>query len=109
MRDYIHVMDLANAHTKALQYLLEKRNTNRCEIFNLGIGEGVTVLEAIQAFERATGAKLNYRIGPRRPGDVVAIYANLDKATRLLGWVPQRNIDDIMRTAWAWEQVRSVR
>ncbi|MBK8654355.1 MAG: UDP-glucose 4-epimerase GalE [Haliscomenobacter sp.] len=109
VRDYIHVMDLANAHTKALQYLLEKRNTNRCEIFNLGIGEGVTVLEAIQAFERATGAKLNYRIGPRRPGDVVAIYANLDKATRLLGWVPQRNIDDIMRTAWAWEQVRSVR
>lgn len=109
VRDYIHVMDLANAHTKALQYLLEKRNTARCEIFNLGIGEGVTVLEAIQAFERATGAKLNYRIGPRRPGDVVAIYANLDKATRLLGWVPQRNIDDIMRTAWAWEQVRSVR
>lgn len=109
VRDYIHVMDLANAHTKALQYLLEKRNTDRCEIFNLGIGEGVTVLEAIQAFERATGAKLNYRIGPRRPGDVVAIYANLDKATRLLGWVPQRNIDDIMRTAWAWEQVRSVR
>ncbi|MBK8652526.1 MAG: UDP-glucose 4-epimerase GalE [Haliscomenobacter sp.] len=109
VRDYIHVMDLANAHTKALQYLLEKRNSARCEIFNLGIGEGVTVLEAIQAFERATGAKLNYRIGPRRPGDVVAIYANLDKATRLLGWVPQRNIDDIMRTAWAWEQVRSVR
>ncbi|MBV6427221.1 MAG: UDP-glucose 4-epimerase [Haliscomenobacter sp.] len=109
VRDYIHVMDLANAHTKALQYLLEKRNAARCEIFNLGIGEGVTVLEAIQAFERATGVKLNYRIGPRRPGDVVAIYANLDKATRLLGWVPQRNIDDIMRTAWAWEQVRSVR
>ncbi len=109
VRDYIHVMDLANAHTKALQYLLEKRNAARCEIFNLGSGEGVTVLEAIQAFERATGVKLNYRIGPRRPGDVVAIYANLDKATRLLGWVPQRNIDDIMRTAWAWEQVRSVR
>ncbi|MBK7476736.1 MAG: UDP-glucose 4-epimerase GalE [Haliscomenobacter sp.] len=109
VRDYIHVMDLANAHTKALQYLLEKRNTARCEIFNLGIGEGVTVLEAIQAFERVTGKKLNYRIGPRRPGDVVAIYANLDKATRLLGWTPQRNIDDIMRTAWAWEQVRSAR
>lgn len=109
IRDYIHVMDLANAHTKALQYLLEKRNTARCEIFNLGIGEGVTVLEAIQAFERVTGVKLNYRIGPRRPGDVVAIYANLDKATRLLGWIPERNIDDIMRTAWAWEQVRSAR
>ncbi len=106
VRDYIHVMDLANAHTKALQYLLEKRNSARCEIFNLGIGEGVTVLEAIQAFERVAGVKLNYRIGPRRPGDVVAIYANLDKAARLLGWTPQRNIDDIMRTAWAWEQAR---
>lgn len=106
IRDYIHVMDLANAHTKALQYLLEGRNEERCEIFNLGIGEGVSVLEAIHAFESTSGVKLNYHIGPRRPGDVVAIYANLDKASRLLGWMPKRNISDIMRSAWAWERVR---
>ncbi len=107
IRDYIHVMDLANAHTKALQYLLEGKNTDNLEIFNLGIGEGVSVLEAIQAFMKVTGRPLHYRIGERRPGDVVAIYANNDKAARLLGWEPQRDINDIMRTAWAWEQKRS--
>ncbi len=107
IRDYIHVMDLANAHTKALQYLMEGRNASNCEVFNVGIGQGVTVLEAIRAFEKVTGRKLNYRIGPRRPGDVVAIYANYDKAERLLGWQPRRNIEDIMRTAWQWEVART--
>lgn len=107
IRDYIHVMDLANAHTKALQYLLEDRNSANCEIFNLGIGEGVSVLEAIHAFEKVTGQKLNYRIGARRPGDVVAIYANYKKAADLLGWEPRRNIEDIMKTAWNWEVKRS--
>lgn len=106
VRDYIHVMDLANAHTKALEYLLAGNNEQSCEVFNLGTGEGVTVLEAITAFETATGQKLNYRIGPRRPGDVVAIYANYEKAARLLGWEPERNMEVIMRSAWAWEQVR---
>lgn len=107
VRDYIHVMDLANAHTKCLQFLLENRNETNCELFNVGIGDGVTVLEAIEAFERTSGEQLNYRIGPRRPGDVVAIYANYDRAARLLGWEPQYGIDDIMRTAWEWEQRRS--
>ncbi len=106
IRDYIHVMDLANAHTRALQYLIEGRNDSNYEIFNLGIGEGVSVLEAIHAFERVTGRKLNYTIGDRRAGDVVAIYANFDRAHRLLGWQPARTIDDIMRTAWAWEKKR---
>lgn len=107
IRDYIHVMDLAHAHTKALEYLLAYRNQDPCEIFNLGIGEGVTVLEAIQAFEQVAQTRLNYTIGPRRPGDVVAIYANLDKAARVLGWTPKRNIRDIMQTAWEWEKKRS--
>ncbi len=107
IRDYIHVMDIANAHTKALQYLFDGKNEANCEIFNLGIGEGVSVLEAIQAFEKVTGQKLNYEVGDRRPGDVEAIYANLAKATEKLKWTPQRNIDDIMRTAWAWEQART--
>ncbi len=106
IRDYIHVMDLANAHTKALQFM-EKQREGLIDIYNLGIGEGATVLEAINAFESESGEKLNYKIGPRRPGDVVAIYANNEKAARVLGWTPQRDIRDIMRTAWDWEQART--
>ena len=107
IRDYIHVMDLANAHTKALQFVLGSRNSANCEVFNLGIGEGVSVLEAIQAFEKVSGKKLNYKIGPRRPGDVVAIYANKERSEKELGWEPKRDIDVIMQSAWAWEQTRS--
>lgn len=107
IRDYIHIMDLAHAHTLALQYLLAARNEQQVEVFNLGIGEGVSVLEAIHAFETSTGVRLNYRIGPRREGDVVAIYANNNRAAQRLGWQPQYNIEAIMRSAWAWEQTRS--
>ena len=107
IRDYIHIMDLANAHTKSLQYLIEAKNEQNCEIYNLGIGEGVTVLEAIKAFEKVSGLGLNYNIGPRRPGDVVAIYADNGLAAERLGWTAQRGIEEIMKTAWAWEQKRS--
>ncbi|SDF06378.1 UDP-glucose 4-epimerase GalE [Chitinophaga filiformis] len=103
IRDYIHVMDIANAHTRALQYLLDQKNTDNCEIFNLGTGNGVTVLEAIKAFEKISGVKLNYELGPRRPGDVIAIYANNTKAKQALGWEPNIGIEDMMRTAWQWE------
>lgn len=106
VRDYIHVMDLANAHTKALQYLLEQRNESPCEVFNLGMGEGVTVLEAIEAFERVSGVRPAYRIGPRRAGDVVAVYADNTRAAARLGWQLKYSIDDIMRSAWDWEQRR---
>ncbi len=85
VRDFIHVCDLAHAHTLALQYLLDNRNQGYCDVFNLGTGNGITVLEAIRAFEKISGVKLNYIIGPRRPGDVIAIYANNDKARQLLG------------------------
>jgi UDP-glucose 4-epimerase len=108
VRDYIHVMDIASAHTLALKYTLSKSNENNLEIFNLGIGEGVTVLEAIGAFEKINNIKLNYRIGPRRPGDVVSVYADNIKICNDLGWKPIRNIEDIMRTAWAWEKERSI-
>ncbi|MCP3929927.1 MAG: UDP-glucose 4-epimerase GalE [Bacteroidetes bacterium] len=108
VRDYIHVMDLANAHTKCLEYLIKGKNKSNREVFNVGIGEGATVLEAVKAFEAVTGQKLNYEIGGRRAGDVIAIYANNDKATRLLGWEPTRNVEDIMRTAWYWEKARTV-
>lgn len=106
IRDYIHIMDLANAHTKALQYLIAKRNDSNYEIFNLGIGEGASVLEVIHAFEKVAEQPLNYEIGARRAGDVVAIYANKDHAMQRLDWQPTRSIEDIMRTAWAWEKVK---
>jgi UDP-glucose 4-epimerase len=109
IRDYIHVMDLARAHTLSLRYLLEGKSQQACEVFNVGIGEGVTVLEAVHAFEKVAGQKLNYVLGPRRAGDVVAIYANKEKAKKLLGWEPARDIEEIMRTAWAWELKRSGR
>lgn len=103
LRDYIHVCDIANAHTLALKYLIENKNINSCEIFNLGSGEGVTVLEAIKAFEAVTQQELNYEIGPRRSGDVVAIYANNNLAKDKLGWQIKYNLNDMMQTAWQWE------
>ena len=104
IRDYIHVCDLANAHTLALKYLEEGKNNSLCEIFNLGSGNGVTVLEAIHAFEKISGVKLSYETGPRRAGDVEAIYANNDFANNILGWHPKYSLEDIMSTAWKWEQ-----
>ncbi len=104
LRDFIHVSDIAHAHTLAIQYLEQGKNAGKCEVFNIGSGTGVTVLEAVQAFEKVSGVKLNYEIGPRRPGDVIAIYANRDLATKLLGWDPKYSLDDMMRTAWEWEQ-----
>ena len=104
VRDYIHVMDIANAHTRAIKYMIEGRNTERCEVFNLGTGNGVTVLELIKAFEKVAGQKLNYRVGGRREGDVVEVYANKNKAKQLLGWDTKYTLDDMMETAWKWEQ-----
>ena len=103
IRDYIHVCDIAHAHTLALQYLIEKKNTKKCEIFNLGSGNGVTVLEAIKAFEKASQKKLNYKIAARRPGDIMAIYANNSLAKEGLKWDPKYSLDDMMQTAWKWE------
>ena len=104
VRDYIHVSDIAHAHTLAIKYVEDGRNTKNIEVFNLGTGNGVTVLEAIKSFEKVSGVKLNYEIGPRRPGDIAAIYANNDKAKRLLGWNPKYSLDEMMSTAWKWEQ-----
>lgn len=104
LRDFIHVCDLANAHTLAMKYLEEEKNSGLCEVFNLGSGNGVTVLESILAFEKVSGIKLNYEIGPRRPGDVIAIYANNDLARDILGWSPKYSLEEMMKTAWDWEQ-----
>lgn len=104
LRDFIHVSDIAHAHTLAIQFLQQQKNKTNYEIFNLGTGNGVTVLEAIHSFEKVSGVNLNYEIGPRRQGDVIAIYANNDYAVSSLGWDIQYGIDDMMLTAWQWEQ-----
>lgn len=103
VRDYIHVCDIAHAHILALQYLINKKNTLPCEIFNLGTGNGVTVLEVIHSFEKVSGVKLNYAIGPRRPGDIMAIYANNSLAKEKLNWIPKYSLDEMMSSAWKWE------
>ena len=103
VRDYIHVSDIANAHTLSIQFLVDKKNTSNCEIFNLGSGNGTTVLEAIKAFEEVSGTKLNYAMGPRRAGDVVAVYANNDRAVKVLDWKIKYDLTQMMDTAWKWE------
>ncbi|GAB4403380.1 MAG: UDP-glucose 4-epimerase GalE [Microscillaceae bacterium] len=104
IRDYIHVMDLAEAHVIALQRLLEKKNQANYEFFNLGTGQGSTVLEVIASFERTSGQKLHYQLTERRPGDVVKIYADTALANEVLGWKARRNLDEMTRSAWQWEQ-----
>lgn len=103
VRDYLHVSDLAEAHLLALRYLLENQQLAPFEVFNLGTGNGVTVLEAIQAFEKATGLTVPHVLGPRRPGDVAAIFSDSALASSRLGWLPRRDIAEMMRSAWAWE------
>lgn len=103
IRDFVHVCDIAHAHTLAINYLVAGENDTNCEVFNLGTGNGVTVLETLRAFEEVTGKKLNYTLAERRSGDVVAVYANNDTVLKRLGWVPQYDLKDIMRTAWEWE------
>lgn len=104
VRDYIHVSDIAHAHTLAVQQSLKNALPSNCEVYNLGTGDGVSVLELIKAFESVSGVKLNYEIGPRRAGDVIQVYANNNKAKSELGWLPQFDITAMMKTAWAWEQ-----
>lgn len=103
VRDYIHVCDIAHAHTLAIEYLMNAKNKTKCDVFNLGTGNGVTVLEAIEMFEKISGVKLNYETGPRRAGDVVAIYANNECAVNELGWKIEYNLEAMMKTAWDWE------
>lgn len=103
IRDYIHVSDIADAHVKALNYLIEKRNAKKTTVFNLGTGNGVSVLECIKSFEKVTNQILKYKIGSRRAGDVINIYANNDLAKQELQWNPKYNLDDMMLSAWNWQ------
>lgn len=104
VRDYIHVVDLAKAHVKALNRLLKYQNTSNYEFFNLGTGDGNTVLEVIQSFEKVSGIKLNYSIVDRRPGDDAVAFADTTKANKVLGWKSELTLDDAMKSAWEWEK-----
>lgn len=104
IRDYIDVNDLAHAHLLALEYLLNKRNTQRVEYFNLGSGSGSTVLEIIHAFEQANQVKIPYQITARRPGDIQEAYADFSKAKELLDWTPVTSLETSMKTAWEFQK-----
>jgi len=104
IRDYLHVVDLAKAHVVAVKRLIEKRNRKNYEVFNLGTGNGVSVLEAIKSFERVSGIKLKYRIVERRAGDIEKIWADPSFANKELGWRTLSSLDESMRTAWDWEK-----
>lgn len=108
IRDYIHVVDLAKAHVKALKRLVENNNADKVEIFNLGTGKGNSVLEVIKAFEKVSGKKLNYKIAPRRDGDIIEAYADTKKANQVLGWTAELCLEDALTSAWKWElRIRS--
>ena len=100
VRDYIHVVDLAIGHIKALYRLLKVKG---CEVYNLGTGKGYSVLDVVKAFEKASGIKINYRIAPRRAGDVACCYADATKAKEVLGWQAQYDIDDMCADSWRWQ------
>lgn len=104
IRDYIDVNDLAKAHVTAMSRMLGDTETESVEVFNLGTGRGLSVLELINSFERATGVKVPYKIGQRRAGDIEKIWADPKKANEVLGWKAETDIDDTMRSAWAWQQ-----
>jgi UDP-glucose 4-epimerase len=104
IRDYIHVVDLAEAHIVALDRLLGGNNEASYEVFNLGTGNGNTVLEVLKTFEEVAGKPLNYKLAPRRPGDVIAAYADTAKASEVLGWKAKRSLADALSSAWKWEQ-----
>lgn len=104
VRDYIHVVDLAKAHVLALQRLLENKNTTAFEFFNIGTGTGSSVLEVVKAFEKVSKKPLNYKIVPRRDGDVTAAFADTKKANDVLGWKSHYSLEDALASAWKWEQ-----
>ena len=103
IRDYINVVDLAKAHVHAISRILQKKQLEPVEVFNIGTGRGLSVLELVHAFEESTGVKLNYRITGRRAGDIVKVWADPKKANEVLGWKAQESIEDTLRSAWNWQ------
>ncbi len=104
IRDFIHIVDLADAHVKAIDKLLKSKGNAGYQYYNVGTGRGVSVLQLVQEFIEVTGVKLNYEVGPRRTGDVVKTYANATKAQEELGWAARFTPKDALRDAWEWEK-----
>lgn len=103
IRDYIYVVDLAKAHVAAMRRVLDEE-TEPLEFFNIGTGKGNSTLEIVNTFEKATGVKLNWKFGPRREGDIEEIYGNVEKANNVLGWKAEAKLDDVLRSAWKWQE-----
>ena len=104
MRDYIHVVDLAEAHEIALRRLMDDKQKENFEFFNIGTGEGHSVLEVVKTFERVNDLSLNYQLTDRRPGDVEQVYADTHYANTELGWKATRNLEEMLTSAWKWQQ-----
>jgi len=107
LRDYIHVVDVAIAHIAAIDRLISKKSEKKYEVFNLGVGVGISVLDMVKAFEKATGIAVKYEFAPRRPGDVEAVYADTRLANKELNWKAERSLEEMMRSAWEWEKAIS--
>ena len=103
IRDYIYVCDLAKAHVKAMERVLGNENTDAVEVFNIGTGRGVSTLEVVEGFERATGVRVNWEYAPRREGDIEKVWADPAKANTVLGWKAETSLDDTLRSAWKWQ------
>ena len=103
IRDYINVVDLAKAHVVAMNRIMEKKQADKVEVFNIGTGRGLSVLELIHSFEASTGVKFNYQIVGRRAGDIEKVWANPDRANNVLGWKAEATIEDTLRSAWNWQ------
>jgi len=103
LRDYLHVVDLAKAHVIAIDRLLENKNKSALEVFNLGTGNGFSVLEVIKTFEKVSGVKLNYKIVERRAGDVSQIFSDCELANKELGWKAKLGLDEMLSSSWKWE------
>lgn len=104
IRDYIDIMDLAKAHVKAMERILNEDGTDPVEVFNIGTGNGLSTLQIVEGFEKATGVKLNWHYAPRREGDIEKVWANPHKANTVLGWKASVDIEDTLRSAWKWQQ-----
>ncbi|MBQ9137017.1 MAG: UDP-glucose 4-epimerase GalE [Alistipes sp.] len=110
LRDYIDIVDLAKAHVAAIDRMVEDKNKERYEIFNVGTGRAVSVFELVNTFERVNNLKLNYKVAPRRAGDVVAVWADTTLANNELGWHAERSLDETLKSAWEWEKrVRNIK
>ena len=104
IRDFIYVVDLAKAHVCAMERIVNGQNTEPVEIYNVGTGKGVSVFELINTFEKCTGVKLNYKVAPRRTGDIEKVWGNVDKANKVLGWKAVHTLEDALSSAWKWQQ-----